>query len=365
MTRVHSPMRLRTRAGVVLGALGLVNLLIWVAALLSFHHFAILIGTATLAYTFGLRHALDADHISAIDNVTRKLMQDGKRPLGVGFFFSLGHSTVVVLLSALIALTAAKIQTKFPELQRVGGLIGTSVSALFLLLIAAINLLVLRGVVGAFRSIRRGEPYDEQNLDAALNQLGVMGRIFRPVLRMVDQSWKMYGVGFLFGLGFDTATEIGLLGISAAAATQGLPVWSILIFPALFTAGMCLVDTADGILMLGAYGWAYVHPVRKLYYNMTITAVSVLIALVVGGIEVLGIIGDQFNFHGAFWDGVASMGNHFGAVGVAIIAIFVLSWAASAIGYRRLGYQQLEFAGSAFPVLPPSPDNDSVGSISS
>ncbi len=222
MTRVRFPMRLRTRAGLVLGALALVNLLIWAAALLSFHHFAILIGTATLAYTFGLRHALDADHISAIDNVTRKLMQDGKRPLGVGFFFSLGHSTVVVLLSVLIALTAAKIQTKFPELQRVGGLIGTSVSALFLLLIAGINLLVLRGVVGAFGSIRRGEPYDEQNLDAALNQLGIMGRIFRPVLRLVDQSWKMYGVGFLFGLGFDTATEIGLLGISAARRDSGI-----------------------------------------------------------------------------------------------------------------------------------------------
>jgi high-affinity nickel-transport protein len=318
------------------------NAAIWCAALMTFHHFALLLGTSTLAYTFGLRHALDADHISAIDNVTRKLMQDGKKPVLVGFFFSLGHSTIVVLLSIAIALTAAHIQSHFPALERVGGLIGTSVSALFLLIIAGINLLVLRGVVSAFARVRRGEPYDDQDLDTALAQLGIMGRIFRPVLRLVDKSWKMYGVGFLFGLGFDTATEVGLLGISAAAATQGLPIWSILIFPLLFTAGMCLVDTADGILMLGAYGWAFVHPIRKLYYNMTITAVSVLIALLVGGIEILGIIGDQFNLHGPFWDQINSLGDHFGAIGVLIIAIFVVSWIASILMYKLMGYHRLE-----------------------
>jgi high-affinity nickel-transport protein len=329
-----------------LGLLILANLLVWCAALVTFHHFALLLGTATLAYTFGLRHAVDADHISAIDNVTRKLMQEGRRPLLVGFFFSLGHSTIVILLSIGIALTAAHIQSHFPEFQHVGGIIGTSVSALFLLLIAAINLLVLRGVVGAFRRVKRGEPYDEHDLDATLSQLGIMGRIFRPVLRLVDRSWKMYGVGFLFGLGFDTATEVGLLGISAAAATQGLPIWSILLFPLLFTAGMCLIDTADGILMLGAYGWAFVHPVRKLYYNMTITAVSVMIAAMVGGIEVLGMIQDQFNLQGPFWDRIVSLGNHFGAVGLLIIAIFFLSWIASILAYRMLGYDQLEGVAS-------------------
>ncbi len=362
MTPVNARTRVKTRAMIVLGSLALVNVIVWAVALITFHRFAVLLGTASLAYTFGLRHALDADHISAIDNVTRKLMQDGQRPLGVGFFFSLGHSTIVVLLSVLIALTTAHLQSRFGDLHRVGGLIGTSVSALFLLVIATINLLVLRGVVDAFRRVRRGEPYNEQSLDAAMGQLGIMGRVFRPVLRMVDRSWKMYGVGFLFGLGFDTATEIGLLGISAAAATQGLPVWSILLFPALFTAGMCLVDTADGILMLGAYGWAYVHPVRKLYYNMTITAISVLIAVVVGGIELLGVIGDQLNFHGVFWDGVASLGNHFGAVGFTIVAIFLLSWAASTIGYRTLGYHRLELlGGDASPVLPPEGEHVRAG----
>ncbi len=289
------------------------NLLIWAIALATFHHFALLLGTAALAYTFGLRHALDADHISAIDNVTRKLMHDGQRPMLVGFFFSLGHSTIVVLLSIAIAATAARIQSRFPAFQHIGGLIGTSVSAFFLLAIACINLLVLRGIVRAFVRVKNGEPHDDQDLDAMMAQLGIMGRIFRPILKVVDRSWKMYGVGFLFGLGFDTATEVGLLGISAAAGTQGLPIWSILIFPLLFTAGMCLIDTADGILMVGAYGWAFVHPVRKLYYNMTITSVSVLIALLVGGIETLSVIGDQFNLHGAFWDGISSLSDHFGA----------------------------------------------------
>jgi high-affinity nickel-transport protein len=342
-----APSSLRARVYWIISVLALGNVLIWALALLAFHHFPLLLGTALLAYTFGLRHAVDADHISAIDNVTRKLMQDGQRPVMVGFFFSLGHSTIVVLLSIAIALTASSIQTHFPGMLRIGGLIGTSVSALFLLLIALINLLVLRGVMRAFAKVRRGEPYDDQNLDAQLTQLGLMGRIFRPVLRLVDRSWKMYGVGFLFGLGFDTATEIGLLGISAASATHGLPIWSILIFPLLFTAGMCLIDTADGILMLGAYGWAFVHPIRKLYYNMTITTVSVLIAVLVGGIEMLGIIGDQFDLHGWFWNAIGSMGDHFGLIGVVIILIFICSWLASAVFYRSMGLGKFELATDA------------------
>jgi high-affinity nickel-transport protein len=333
---------LKRRIALVLGGLAAANLLVWAVALLAFRGYPLVLGTATLAYTFGLRHALDADHISAIDNVTRKLMQDGRRPLLVGLYFSLGHSTIVVLLSVAIAVTAAGVKADFPTLQHVGGLVGTGVSAFFLLSIAAVNLLVLRSVARAFRRIRRGEPYREEDVDAALANLGLLGRVLRPVLRLVDRSWKMYPVGFLFGLGFDTATEVGVLGISAAAATQGLPIWSILLFPLLFTAGMCLVDTADGILMLGAYGWAYVHPVRKLYYNMTITAASVLIAAVVGGVETLGLVGDQLDLHGRFWDGVGSLNDHFGVVGVAILALFVATWATSAAAYRGMGLHRLE-----------------------
>ncbi|HXE51891.1 MAG TPA: HoxN/HupN/NixA family nickel/cobalt transporter [Tepidisphaeraceae bacterium] len=336
---------MRRKLLLIFGLLGAANVLIWLAATITFQHFALVLGTATLAYTFGLRHALDADHISAIDNVTRKLVQDGRRPLLVGFWFSLGHSTVVILLSIGIAATASRLQSHFPDLQRVGGLIGTSISAAFLLGIAAVNLLILRSVVRAFARIKRGEPYHRNDLDSTLTLTGPMGRVFRPMLRLVDRGWKMYGLGFLFGLGFDTATEVGVLGISAAAATQGMPIWSILLLPALFTAGMCLVDTADGVLMLGAYGWAYIHPVRKLYYNMTITAISVAIAVLVGGVEILNVIGEQFDMHGPFWRDIAAIGDHFGLTGVIIIAIFVATWMASLIGYRALGYHELELAG--------------------
>jgi high-affinity nickel-transport protein len=325
-----------------------INLFSWSAALMAFHRYPLLLGFGAEAFLLGLAHALDADHISAIDNVTRKLMQDGKRPMLVGFFFSIGHSTIVVLLSLAIAITTARIQSRFESLERVGNVVGTAISALFLFGIALVNLLVLRGAVQTFSQAKRGEEYVEQNLDAMLSRMGVIGRMARPVVRLIDSSWKMYFVGFLFGLGFDTATQVGLLGIAATAGTKGVPIWSILLFPLLFTAGMCAVDTVDGILMLGAYGWAFIHPVRKLYYNITITAVSVLIAVVVGGIEVLALLSDQFKLHGSFWDRVNSL--DFFWVGVLIIAIFVCSWLGSIVAYRLLGYRQLEVVADA--VLP-------------
>ncbi|MEH1851661.1 MAG: HoxN/HupN/NixA family nickel/cobalt transporter [Nostoc sp.] len=319
-----------------------VNILVWVVALIAFHSYPLLLGTAVLAYSFGLRHAVDADHIAAIDNVTRKLMQENKRPVAVGFFFSLGHSTIVVLASVAIALTASTIQKDFPSFQKVGGLIGTTVSALFLLVIAAINMVVLWDVYKTFQSVKRGGIYDEQSLDEFLNQRGLLGRFFRPLFRLIDSSWKMYPLGFLFGLGFDTATEVGLLGISASQAAKGLPIWSILLFPALFTAGMSLVDTTDGILMLGAYGWAYVKPIRKLYYNMTITFVSVLVAVIIGGIEALSIIGDQLELKGWFWDFISELSDNFGTIGYLIIGIFVLSWLLSTFIYKVKKYDELE-----------------------
>src|SRR5947209_19599802 len=267
------------------------NLAVWGVAFLGFSiRYPALLGVALLAYTLGLRHSVDADHISDIDNVTRKLMQENKRPVAVGFFFSLGHSTVVIALSIAIAIAAAYIQSAIPGFKSAGGLIGTSVSALFLYLIAIINFLVLWEIFQAFQKVKRGEEYNDQTLNEFLNQRGLLGRFFRPLLKMVDKSWKMYPVGVLFGLGFDTATEVALLGISAIEAGRGLPIPFILIFPLLFTAGMCLLDTTDGILMLGASGWAFVKPVRKLYYNLNITLVSVLVALVVGTIEILSII---------------------------------------------------------------------------
>jgi len=314
----------------------------WVWALIAFHHYPVLLGTAFLACTFGLRHAVDADHIAAIDNVTRKLMQQGKRPVSVGFFFSLGHSTIVFGLSVIIALTSAAIKNRFNSFESVGGIIGTSVSAFFLLAIAIANVIVLISVYRTFQHVKRGGRFVDEDLNLILGKRGFFGRIFRNLFRLIEHGWQMYPVGFLFGLGFDTATEVGLLGISATEAAKGLPIWSILVFPTLFTAGMALIDSTDGILMLGAYGWAFVKPIRKLYYNMTITFVSVLVALLVGGIEVLGLVGDHLKIHGAVWDLIGSLNNNFGLIGFAIIGVFVMSWAVSILIYRMYRYDEIE-----------------------
>ena len=336
------PDRLWPRIAGVYSVLLLANLGAWLWALAAFRDHPVLLGTALLAYGFGLRHAVDADHIAAIDNVTRKLMQDGRRPVAVGFFFSLGHSTVVVLASIGIALTATALSSRYEAYQSIGGVIGTLVSALFLLAIAAMNIVILATVYRTFRRVRAGEPYVDEDLNLLLAGRGLLARLFRPMFGMIRRSWQMYPLGFLFGLGFDTATEVALLGISATQAAQGMSIWSIMVFPALFTAGMSLVDTTDGILMLGAYGWAFVKPIRKLYYNMTITFVSVVVAVLVGGIEALGLAGDQFGLTGPFWEGIAALNGHFGTIGYLIIAVFVLSWLLSAVIYRARGYDRLE-----------------------
>jgi len=331
-------MRIAAVYALLIGA----NIASWFVALVTFQARPALIGTALLAYSFGLRHAVDADHISAIDNVTRKLMQEGKRPITVGFFFSLGHSTIVVALSVFIAFTATSIKQSFPRLQSVGGLVGTSVSALFLYLIAAINILVLVEILRTFRALRAGEGYDPQSLDDFLSQRGLIGRFCKPLLRLIRKSWQMYPLGLLFGLGFDTATEVGLLGIAAIEAGRGLPIYAILIFPLLFTVGMSLVDTSDGVLMLGAYGWAFVQPIRKLYYNMNVTLVSVLVALLVGTIEALGVLSNQFKLVGAFWDGLSHLSDNFGLLGFVIIGIFILSWVVSTVVYKIRRYDELD-----------------------
>jgi high-affinity nickel-transport protein len=262
----------------------------------------------------------------------------------VGLFFSLGHSTVVIGLSVAIALTSAAIKNHFETLENIGGMIGAGVSAFFLLTIAAANLLVLMSVYRTFRHVKNGGRYVEEDLDLLLARRGFFGRIFRGLFRLIGSSWHMYPLGFLFGLGFDTATEVGLLGISASEASNGLPIWALLVFPALFTAGMALVDSLDSILMLGAYGWAFLKPIRKLYYNMTITFVSVVVALLVGGIEALGLIGSQFNLQGAVWAAIGSINDHFGVLGFIIIGIFVASWLGSIAIYRTNRYDEIEIA---------------------
>jgi high-affinity nickel-transport protein len=337
----------RHKIAVVLSVLVAANVAAWLWALSAFRDYPVLLGTALLAYSFGLRHAVDADHIAAIDNVTRKLMQDGGRPIGVGLFFSLGHSTVVVLASLVIALGTSALTRGVEGFRDIGGVIGTTVSALFLFAIAIANLFILKGVYKTFVRVKNGAPFVEDDLDILLSQRGLLGRIFRPLFRFIRTSWQMYPLGLLFGLGFDTATEIGVLGISAAQAANGLSVWSLLIFPALFTAGMALVDTLDSVLMLGAYGWAFVKPIRKLYYNLTITAVSVLVALLIGSVEALGLIAEKLALHGAFWETVIMLNGEFGALGYLIVALFVASWLISLAVYRLKGYDRLELAADA------------------
>ncbi|RKP53433.1 HoxN/HupN/NixA family nickel/cobalt transporter [Pararobbsia silviterrae] len=339
---------LRPKITRVYALLILFNIGAWVWACVAFRGYPLLMGTCLLAYSFGLRHAVDADHIAAIDNVTRKLMQAGRRPITVGLMFSLGHSTIVVLASVGIAATALALQGRLDHFKEIGGVVGTLVSTCFLFAIALVNLVILRSVMRAFGRVRRGEPYAEDDFDMLLGNRGLLSRLFRPMFGLVTKSVHMYALGFLFGLGFDTATEVGLLGMSAAGAAHGMSIWSILVFPTLFTAGMTLVDTTDGILMLGAYGWAFSKPVRKLYYNITITSISVAVAVIVGSIEGLGLIGDAFHLNGAFWDAVGMLNDNFGWIGYAIIGIFIASWLVSALIYKLKRFDELGTkAGSA------------------
>ncbi|HXU20541.1 MAG TPA: HoxN/HupN/NixA family nickel/cobalt transporter [Verrucomicrobiae bacterium] len=329
---------LRGRIFGIYGILIAFNVSAWFWAVLTFRASPVLVGTALLAYTLGLRHAVDADHIAAIDNVTRKLVQAGKRPVGVGFMFSLGHSTIVLVGAAAIAAAALTLQDRMDAIRDIGGLIGTLVSAFFLFAIGAVNLVVLRSIYRAFTAVRSGKPYVEEDFDMLLGNRGFLSRLFRPMFQIITESWHMYPLGALFGLGFDTATEIGLLGISAAGASQGMSFISILIFPILFAAGMSLVDTTDSVLMLGAYGWAFVKPVRKLYYNMTITAISVVAAFAVGGIEVLGLLVGRFHLRNGLLIATAQLNDHFGSLGYFIVSLFALCWIISIAIYAWSGF---------------------------
>jgi nickel/cobalt transporter (NiCoT) family protein len=329
----------RGRAAAIGIVLAAANAATWLWAVLLFDGQPVLLGTAVLAYSLGLRHGLDPDHIASIDNVTRKLMQEGKRPVAVGFFFALGHSAVVVVASITIALAASALTERSAGLRTVGGVIGTSASALFLFAIAIANIVVLRGVYRAFRQAGSGGELRAEDLDILLAQRGWLARVFRPLFGFVSRSWHMFPIGLLFALGFETASEISLFGLSAQAS-NGISAWSILVFPSLFAAAMTLVDTADGILMLGAYGWAYVEPMRKLLYNLTITSVSVLVALVVGGIEALGLVADHLESDGVFWRSIAALNESFGTLGYVIVALFAASWGASMLVYRLKGYDR-------------------------
>jgi high-affinity nickel-transport protein len=285
------------------------------------------VSTGILAYTLGNRHAFDADHISAIDNTTRKLMAEGKRPLSVGFFFSLGHSSVVFILAVLLNFGIKALNSGVSNdgsgLHHYTGLIGTIVSGSFLYIIAILNMVILVSIVRMFLEMRRGL-YDQDEMERQLNSRGMMNRFFGPMARRIDTPWKMYPIGFLFGLGFDTATEVALLVLAGSAVVGGLPFWAVLSLPILFAAGMSLLDTADGLFMNFAYGWAFFKPVRKVYYNITITGLSVGVAFIIGTIELLSVLQGQLNLHGGIWSFSQNFNiNHAGFI---IVGIFVVTW---------------------------------------
>jgi high-affinity nickel-transport protein len=331
-----------TRLGAMFAVIAGLHVVGWLTLMLVLtpHHFNVGdkvmgIGVGLTAYTLGLRHAFDADHIAAIDNTTRKLMNDGQRPMGVGFFFSLGHSTVVfglaVLLSLGVKAIVGPIEDDSSALHHYTGLIGTTVSGVFLYLIAIINIIILMGILRVFAQMRHGV-YDEAALDEQLNNRGVLNRFLGRFTRSITRSWQMYPLGVLFGFGFDTATEIALLVLAGTSAAAGLPWYAILCLPILFAAGMSLLDTIDGTFMNFAYGWAFSKPVRKVYYNITITGLSVAVALIIGSIELLGLLAEQFGWSGGFWDWIG--GINLNVIGFVIVGMFVATWVVALLIWR-------------------------------
>lgn len=320
------------RIGGLYGAIAILHLLGWGLYL----HYAVshpaLVGLGFVAYLFGLRHAFDADHIAAIDDTVRYMLQKGKRPLGVGFFFSLGHSTIVLGLAIGIEFAAAAVKNELPQLKSVGGIIGACVSGTFLWIVGVLNLLVLLQIVKVWRTARTGA-HSHAHLEELLQRRGLLNRLFGGRLAaLMSRSWQMFPLGLLFGLGFDTASEVGLLAMTAGASVGDIPAPAVLSLPILFAAGMTVMDTTDGILMSKAYGWALVNPLRKIFYNVATTGLSVAIALVIGTIEELQVLIGMLDWHGPPWDFIAGL--DFGALGYLIVGLFLLAWGLSAAVWR-------------------------------
>jgi len=318
----------RRRLGGLFGIIALMHIVGWGVMLLYVApRYPSMVALGGLAYTFGLRHAFDADHISAIDNTTRKMLQQGKKPMGVGFFFSLGHSTVVFIISLLLGLATKvvieSVQSEDSPLKNIGGIIGTTVSGLFLLLIGILNLIVFLEIYRVYRGMRAGT-LDRHAIEHELVAGGIMSKVFGRFFRLISESWHMYPLGFLFGLGFDTATEVALLAISAGAAAQGLPLLAVLCLPLIFASGMSLMDTADGAFMCKAYAWAFSNPIRKVYYNLTVTGLSVFVALFVGAVELLQLLSDKLGWNGGAWTIIRDI--DFNVMGFVIVGTFILTW---------------------------------------
>ncbi len=326
----------RRRLAGFFGGVGLLHVAGWGLLLAVAAGQPTILALGGLAYTFGLRHAFDADHISAIDNTTRKLLQDGRKPVGVGFFFSLGHSTVVFLIAVALGLTVKwvveGVVSNGGQLRSIGGGVGTLVSGGFLVLIGVLNLLVLIDIVRVYRRLKAGG-YDHDSLELDLTAGGLMSRIFGRLFRVIRHSWQMYPIGFLFGLGFDTASEVAILAISAGAAAKGLPFLAVIALPLIFAAGMSLMDTADGAFMAKAYSWAFTSPIRKVFYNLTMTSLSVFVALFIGTIELMQVLIHTFDLKGGFFGAIAGF-DLVGRAGYFIVAAFVVAWAAALLIYK-------------------------------
>ncbi len=345
-----------------IAALHVIGFGIFFAFVVPGHYKGLGIGVSILAYTLGARHAFDADHISAIDNTTRKLMNDrqgdptARRPLSLGYFFSLGHSTIVVAIGAGLVVAEkavyGAVSHSHSGLSQFGGVFGTLVSATFLYLIAVMNLVILNGIVRVFRSMRQGR-YDEDELERQLNNRGLMYRFFGRWMRSITKEWQIYPVGVLFGLGFDTATEVALLATTALLASKALPWYSIMCLPILFTAGMSLLDALDGVFMNFAYGWAFFNPVRKVFYNLAITTLSVAICFFIGTVEVLGLLPNELHLHGGFWR--VMEGFNINAAGFVIVGLFVVTWVGAAL-YWRYGDVEARWSAKLRPALEPTPE---------
>jgi high-affinity nickel-transport protein len=320
--------------------LGSANLVVWAWALIDLRGNSAMIGTALLAYSFGVRHALDADHIAAIDNVTRKLMQDGRGPVTVGFCFALGHSLVVIVASIAIAAMAKPVTPFLPQVREYGGLVSSAVSSMFLLAIGLVNVVLLVDIYRALQRMQEGETMPAAGVPA--NKGHLLARLFRPLFGRIHSSWQMIPLGFLFGLGFETATEVAVLTTSAMQAAQGVGLGTVLLFPLLFTVGMLTVDATDGVFMLRVYGAAFIRPSRKLYYNMMLTLTSTLLALVVAAIGIASLLQDYFHLRGAFWAMVPTLHDNYTSLGYAVVGVFLVSWIGSAVFYRIKGYDMIE-----------------------
>ena len=329
----------RIRLAGLYGCIALLHLVGWGLYLHFTVRFPALVGLGLVAYLFGLRHAFDADHIAAIDDTVRYMLQKGRRPLGVGFFFSLGHSTLVVGLAIAIAGAAAAVMRELPQLQKVGEVVGTSVSGVFLWVIGALNLIVLLDLLKVWRQAKSGA-HSHAHLETLLQQRGLLNRLFGGRLQKVmNHSWQMFPLGFLFGLGFDTASEVGLLAMTAGASAGNLPVLAVLSLPILFAAGMTLMDTTDGVLMSKAYNWALLNPVRRIFYNVASTGLSVTVALGIGSIELMQVLINVFGLHGTFCDAISRL--DFGSLGYIVVGLFLLAWGLSLAVWRFGGVEEL------------------------